>query len=360
MNAKRIGISLLALALCLSAVCAQEKAEKLRPRIQLVSEQTVPLGELASYDVRTVAYRFKNSGPGVANILNMVSTCPCVSATSDKMAIQPGEEFVVTLRLDASKVHEPFRRSVWVETNDPETPRLMLSVTGSIRPLFTGLPPMPVRLFASGAGTVWTNVYTVTATETNIALGTPTIATNGGIRLEVSITTNAAPDKNGYTLRAILTSLGSGKAAATAAIPVEGRPDLNLHPLALVFQSTSGAMLRVAPSKVLLAPSDRALTRTLRLSTSEKEARPEALTWSPQVEGFSATAEPGLIKSSLMVSISLTPECVEKLLKSKETKITFSYPDHKPVTIEFGEGSSRRNPPALPQFKGGMPFLPKK
>jgi hypothetical protein len=341
----------------LNSASAQDKpADKPLPQIELLSDQTVPLGVLTSYEMKTVSYRFRNKGKGAANLLNIVSTCPCVSATSDKMTVPPGEEFVVSLTLDAGKVHDEFRRGVWVETNDPENPRLMLSVTGSVRPLFEGLPPMPIRLAAAEEGAAWTNTYTLRPTETNIVLGAPVIATNGPVSLALSVQSTNAEGKTAFVIRAVLVSQGAGKAAATASIPVEGRPDLNLRPLALAFQTASGAALRVAPSKVLIFASDRMLARTLRISTNEKEARPEELTWEPRLEGLSVSAENGLIKSSLMVTLSLTPACAEALLKAKETKVTFSYPGHKPVSIEFGESSSKRNPPQIPTFPGRVPL----
>ena len=339
---------LLVLPLCFTTVWAQQKAEPQHTQFQLVSKQTVEVGELPSYVVKTVPFRFKNKGEKVANIQGLISTCPCISAAADKMVIQPNEEAIVTLRLDTSKVHDAFRRGVWIETNDADNPRLLLSVSGVIRPLFSGLPPMPIRIVSSGKENVWTNTYTVTATETNLFLGTPVIATNGELRLVVSVTTNTAQDKAVYTIQTILTSLGSGKSAASASFPIVGRPDQNLHPLTLVFQSVVGAALRVAPSKLALSSSGRTLSRQLRVATSEKNADPAALTWSPHVEGVSVQVSATLIKSSLSVTLSFTPEGIQKLTAGKQAKITFSYPNHKPASVEFSEAKKRTAIPPLP------------
>lgn len=339
---------LLVLPLSLTAAWAQQKAEPQHTQFQLVSKQTVEVGELPSYAVKTVPFRFKNKGEKVANINGLISTCPCISATADKMVIQPNEEAVVTLRLDASKVHDAFRRGVWIETNDAENPRLLLSVSGVIRPLFSGLPPMPIRIVSSGKGNVLTNTYTVTATETNLFLGPPVIATNGEIRLVVSVTTNTAQEKAVYTIQTVLTALGSGKSAASASLPIEGRPNQNFRPLTLLFQSVAGATLRVAPSRIMISPASRLLSRQLRVATSEKNADPAALTWAPQIEGVSVQVSPTLMKSSLSVTLSFTPESVEKLTDGKQAKITFSYPNHKPASVEFTRGGKRGALPPLP------------
>ena len=341
--------TLLPLALCCTAVQAQEKAAKPLPKLELVGPQTVELGTLPAYAVKEVAFTVKNAGKGPGTLVNIVSTCPCVSAAADKTALPPGESAVITLRLDASKVHDTFRRGVWLETDDPENTRLLLAVSGVVKPLFKGLPPMPVLLSSAGASCVWTNTYEVAATETNLFLGAPVIATNGEIRVEVAIATNKAQGLTEYTIRTMLTPLGSGKAAATVGIPVEGRADLTLRPLSLVYQSTAGAALRVAPSKLLITPGSRAMNRTVRISTSERAARPEALTWSPNIEGVTIKAESFMLKSSINVTISLTPESIEKLLQAKQTKITFSYPDHKPVVLELSDSQGVRGT-ALPSM----------
>lgn len=317
--------------------------------MELDGKQTVELGTIPAYAVRTVPFKIKNTGKGVGNIVSIVTTCPCVSATAEKKDLQPGEETVVTLRLDASKVHGTFKRGVWLETNDPENSRLLLAASGVVRPLFLGLPPMPVLLNSAGSNCAWTNTYALTATETNLFLGTPVIATNGEIRLDVAITTNKIKELTEYTIRTVLTSLGTGKAAASADIPVEGRTDMNLKPISLIYQTTAGAALRVAPSALLITPGSRLLNRTVRIATADKEARPEALTWSPDIEGITIKAESFMIRSSLSVTISMTPETVEKLIQAKQTQITFSYPNHKPATLELSDSHGTKGS-ALPSL----------
>jgi len=347
MKKNPLGRFLLVLPLGLTAVWAQQKAEPQHTQFQLLGEQIVEVGELPSYVVKTVPFRFKNKGEKVANINGLISTCPCISATADKMVIQPNEEAIVTLRLDTSQVRDTFRRGVWIETNDADNPRLLLSVKGVIRPLFSGLPPMPIRIVSSGKESVWTNTHTVTATETNLFLGTPVIETNGAIRLAVSVTPSTAQEKGVYTIQTILTSLGSGKSAASVSFPIEGRPNQNLRPLTLLFQNVVGAALRVVPSRIAVSPASRRmmmLSRQLRVATSEKQADPTALTWSPQTEGVSVQVSPAPMKSSLSVTLSFTPEAVQKLIAGKQSTITFSYPNHKPASVEVSEAKKRTVP----------------
>ena len=40
-------------------------------------------------------------------------------------------------------------------------------------------------------------------------------------------------------------------------------------------------------------------------------------------------------KSAFVVTVTIAPDAMEELLKAQETSLTFSYPDHNPVTVKL-------------------------
>ena len=303
------------------------------PKITFTGGVTNDMGKVSSYEKRSIPFRLKNVGESPLEILKLTPSCSCVTASADKMQLQPQEEGIVTLVLDASMVHGAFKRGLWVETNDPVRPRMYVSLRGEVIPLFTGQPESRQQ-FSIAEGTTYTNRVTLTQAETNVFLGTPVIQANTNKLLATAnMATKVSEGKTSYEVTLVVTGLVSGRHSLTVSLPVEGRQ--NVRPLEVAYDARVGLELKALPPKVMLINSDQPLTRHLRLMASEKNLATNTLTWTPQREGVSVQLQPTPKSSFVTVTLTFSPEAVAKLLKEKDAGMAFHYPNYKPATVSF-------------------------
>ena len=330
-----------------TVVCAAtpEVASSPSGEFTLLGEQTVGLGEIPPYGTTNVVFRVRNTGSGPLKISNLLATCTCIKARAEKDVVAPGEETAVHFTLIASQVHGTFKRSLWIETDAKRNGRMLVSVAGSVRPLFTGLPEMPIRLVSSHPGTVWTNRYLLMPTESGVSLGIPEIVTNA-MRMTCSITTNRTDTQTVYAVTLVAEPLESGKSAGRVVLPslVPGRDDV--PPVAFVFHAMSGAKLRVTPSTVVLHDTGAPLKRRLRVTTQDRRPDPRYLTWEPAIEGVNVEVSDARSRSGMAVTLTLSPKAVKTLIGKKAATLTFRYANHDPVAVTFGEAAIRRNLPS--------------
>ncbi len=318
-------------------------AEKVATTISLISDQTVDVGTIPAYGVKQIPFRFKNAGKVPVHFRKLIPTCSCVKGSVEKTTLEPNEEIDVMFNLDASMVHDSFKRTLWVETDASDNPRLQLAVTGVIRPLFVGMPRIPITLVSTGPDMAWTNRYTLTATEGDMLLGAPQIVTNDMLNMSLNLTTNRTEGKAEYTLTLIAQPQGRGRCGGSALVPVLSREGRKLHALTFLVHGNAGAELHVAPQRILLVKSEQPLSRKLRFRTSGGNASPDKLTWEPKIEGVTVSVDPAnaAFKSSFGVTVQISPEAATRLAKEEDTAITFTYPDHNPTTVKLTPYSPR-------------------
>ncbi len=326
---------------------AQQEVRAEPPRLVLPTN-SVELGRISGYEIRTNTFRIANSGGAPLNIKSIVSTCSCISGKASPTVIQPKAEGLITLRLDANLVHGVFKRAVWVETDDPEKPRVMITLTGESMPLFDGVPPLPIALRAADLGTAWTNEITVTVTETNFFLGTPEITDREFAHVAVTVKTNAAPLMS-YAITTIITPTGPDLRKVTVTFPVTGRAGTEPRPLSLYYQIRIGAELRAIPQYIQLTPAGKAYQTRLMIRTTDNSANPEHLRWAPELEGVDISQLPHNGRSNITLMVKVAEGAAPRLLESK-AGLTFTYPGHKPLTIPFVTGT-REKPAAAAERK---------
>ena len=100
---------------------------------------------------RTFVFRFENAGDRKLNIDRLVATCSCMTATSDRKEIRPGESADITVRYNPKGHPGKFERKVFVYTDSGNDPAavLMLSVQVEAGSDLSGEWPVqmgPIRL----------------------------------------------------------------------------------------------------------------------------------------------------------------------------------------------------------------------
>jgi hypothetical protein len=326
-----------------TSASAQQNTQTNLPHAVLLSTNVVDLGEVMDYELRNTDYRIRNDGTAPLRFHRVISTCNCISGTVSKSTLQPQEEGVVKVVLIGNKVHGAFKRAVWLKTNDPKKPMIMLSVEGEAVPVFQGLPDKPVSLRAVDAQIVWTNSLTLTATMANTFLGSPIIS-NDFAQIAVTVKTNSA-EKMSYAITTIIKPLALDleRRAFNVFFPVIGQPGTDIDPLRLRFDMKLGAELSVKPNRLLLNPSGKNKSASFLVSTTERVADTNLLSWSPTIEGVSVSITPYSSKSKILLSVNVSGEAAQRLLQAdKETELTLSYPNHKPAKVSFGASAEAK------------------
>ncbi len=335
---KKRSLPALVLGFCLVTVpaFAQQNTQTNLPHAVLLSTNVVDLGAVMDYEIRSIDYRVRNDGKAPLQLNGVLSTCECIDGTVGKSILQPKEEGVVKVVLIGKKVHGTFRRSVWLQTNDPINPTILLSVKGEAVPVFQGLPAKSIYLRAVDAQVVWTNSLTLTATKTNTFLGSPIIS-NDFAQIAVTVKTNRA-EKMSYTITTVIKPLALERHTFNVIFPVIGLPGTDIDPLLLRFDMKLGVELLVRPNRLLLKPAGKNTSTRLLVSTTERVADTNLLSWSPAIEGVSVSIQPyNGDKSKIMLSVKVSDEATQRLLQAnKETELTLTYPNHKPAKISFG------------------------
>lgn len=116
-------------------VTAEEADATLAPVI-VCSELTYDFGERNNTEFVEHDYPIRNEGTLSLEILNVRASCGCTAVKPSQNVIPPGGEASVHARLDLRGRHGFQRKSITVKSNDPKTPSLVMTLTGTaIQPL---------------------------------------------------------------------------------------------------------------------------------------------------------------------------------------------------------------------------------
>jgi len=303
-------------------------------QLEAVGTNTVSLGKIPCYEIKSVPFRLKNFSKNPITILSLRRTCTCVVAEKDKRLVQPGEEAVVTLHIDPANISGPFQRGAWVGTVDQDRNRglLQLLVEGESIPLFKGQPRTRVYFSAAKMVGAWTNSFSMEATEAGVHLGQPVFETNENLRVALLLTTNRT-EKSSYQATLLVTPLAPGRHLTTVTLPVEGKA--NLPPITIELLAAVGQALSAVPDQLLLRSSETPLTRRVLISTQEEIANPKELTWELAEEGVDVQIKPASRTANLMVDLTFTPDVLRRILSKKFPVLTFRYPNYEPAVVRL-------------------------
>ena len=87
------------------------------------------------------AFRFTNKGDAPLNLTEGGTSCGrCTFAEAPKHSIAPGETVDVVVQYSAENTETEFRKTAWINTNDPDRPSVMLTIHGRIAQSFKAIP----------------------------------------------------------------------------------------------------------------------------------------------------------------------------------------------------------------------------
>jgi hypothetical protein len=110
----------------------------------VVPETTHDFGEALQDKEFSYTFTIKNTGKAPLKILEVDPDCACTVPSYDRQ-IAAGKEGKITLRLKPYSVVKKFHKKTKVRFNDPDTPQVVLVLTGYARPIIEIVPSHIVR-----------------------------------------------------------------------------------------------------------------------------------------------------------------------------------------------------------------------
>jgi hypothetical protein len=101
------------------------------PRIE-IDRTTVDLGEMKIGAVREMTFEIRNGGGSPLEISEIQSTCGCTVAELARRQIPPGEGTELLITFTAPRQREISYKYLFVLSNDPQNPKMRLSVRANV------------------------------------------------------------------------------------------------------------------------------------------------------------------------------------------------------------------------------------
>lgn len=116
-------------ALVGTALLVQAKHE---PQIQF-DETDFDFGQIYQNEEVSHEFRFRNTGGATLTIDKVTSTCGCAAAMPTDRELEGGERAVIKVTFRSGRYRNRVTKHVYVDTNDPEQPRVVLTITATVK-----------------------------------------------------------------------------------------------------------------------------------------------------------------------------------------------------------------------------------
>ncbi len=122
-------------------------AQDSKPQIKFENELH-DFGDIDKGQTVSTVFKFKNTGSGPLEIKNVATSCGCTSAKMEKTTFNPGESGEIPVTFDSGRFSGPITKRVTVTTNDPDSPKTVVTIKGTVK---VDIMSKPVSLFFANA-----------------------------------------------------------------------------------------------------------------------------------------------------------------------------------------------------------------
>jgi len=212
---------------------AQETEPALSPKI-VCDELTYDFGEKNNTEFVEHDYPIRNEGTLSLEILNVRASCGCTAVKPSQDVIPPGGEATIRARLDLRGRHGFQRKSITVKSNDPNTPRLVMTLTGTaIQPLRA----QPSSLFLGRVGTEAARTRTFDIISGREAIQIQDVRTDNPGILVKALPDQSSADGKSHRFEMTLDSslpVGNINGSVFVQTDMEGQPELKIPVVAYI------------------------------------------------------------------------------------------------------------------------------
>lgn len=301
------------------ASCRVEPA----PRIEVVGPDRIDFGPYPARENKVARYTIRNTGSAPLKILQIRKNCGCAAATSDKQELKPKEEARIDVTILPNSIFGPYSKNAWVETSDPKSPFLRLTMAGTAIPLVEIKPTDYVYAGRIPTNTSWSQSFELEATEEGVKLGA--LKTESNLPVEMSLNRAGHEQRGRYQLVIrVLPAFESGDLRCSISIPV--LEPTNLPPIKISIAGTVGSELCAVPGVFKLPLSEQPITRRFVLRVLGQSSRvldPASLKL-PRQAGASFKVEQD--EDGLRVIATFSSEFTKQLYADEETRLSFEVP----------------------------------
>lgn len=155
------------------------------PKIML-SETSWDFGEITYGDVAQHVFKVTNEGAGDLELGKIKGSCACtVPEKNVKRLLAPGESTEIKVNFNSKKKQGPIHTVVWIESNDPASPKVEFNVRGHVKTLIDVEPLTGVMIRSlDRTKTVSGSAKIINRTAQPI---TPVIKSTAGTSIEVGL-----------------------------------------------------------------------------------------------------------------------------------------------------------------------------
>lgn len=148
-----------------------------------------PVFDFGSTEEETINHGFvlRNIGSATLEITNIKAACGCTTTQLDTMSLEPGREVTLNSVLSLKGRQGKQTKTIAVETNDPETPVLTLTLTGTAIPSIT-VDPENLNLGRIEDDEPRSTTFTVKANKEGLSFKLVSVEVDGLPFMEHSIT----------------------------------------------------------------------------------------------------------------------------------------------------------------------------
>ncbi|MEI6808520.1 MAG: DUF1573 domain-containing protein [bacterium] len=300
-------------------------------RIEVVGNDSIDFGRYPAWEKKVAVYQIKYSGKGKLEILNIRKTCGCASAVCDKKVLRANETANVEVVILPNSIFGLYSKNTFVESNDPATKFLRLTVAGNSIPLIEVSPALEINAGRIKANASWTQSFDLKATEPGVVLGD--VKTESNYKVENKLQKLAGRDGH-YALSVnLVPSAESGDFRCTMSMPVT--TPTNHPPIRILVTGRIGTELSAVPGIAYLSLSGDPQTRVFSLRVlgeRTKVLRPEELSL-PVHKDAAFGVKPVAQCHGLEVTATFGPEFAKELYAEETIPLEFKIRGTSSATV---------------------------
>ena len=118
---------------------AKDETPPQGPRVAY-DETTFDFGKMDTDEKGEHLFVLRNIGTKPLSLKKGTSTCKCTVGEPKKELLAPGESTEVVVNWDTKGYSNEYRQKAHIDTNDPEEPIVVFTITGKIQPNLTMIP----------------------------------------------------------------------------------------------------------------------------------------------------------------------------------------------------------------------------
>lgn len=145
------------------------------PKLVVEGTGTVDFGRYPAREQKTAVFILANRGDAPLVITHVRKSCGCATAELAAKTLAPGATAELKTAILGNHVTGSYSKNFYIESNDPATPLITLTLSGDAVPLLIVKPQATVNAGCQPIGRAWTQTFVLETTEPGVELGAPLV-----------------------------------------------------------------------------------------------------------------------------------------------------------------------------------------